>query len=136
MVLGAAITDRGCGYRPWPLRKLHAVLRQQTRLVLLDEHGTSQWCASCSFSNDAEPVRLKEGPSRCNQTKACPKRSCRFHNCVERDRNSALAQCRCFFAMANNGGVRPPPFAHECAKSNQIALVGCLVPLFRSDGDR
>ena len=117
VVMGAAIPDRGCGYRPWPLRKLHAVLRRQSNLILLDEHGSSQFCCSCSFGDESDPVRLIQGPSKCNQTKACPKRSCRFHCCIERDRNSAVILCRIFFFMAQNDGIRPPPFDHPCAKS-------------------
>ena len=120
-VFGAAMCNKGRGYRPWPQKKLYAVLRQQSNLVLLDEHLTSQRCSSCGF-HDLEPGEkhtfTSDGPSKDRQTRKCAKRTCRFHFSVERDLNSARSLLRLFMYMANNGGIRPVAFAHQCAKSN------------------
>ena len=121
VVFGAATCNKGRGYRPWPQKRLFTILREQTELVLLDEHLTSQRCSSCAFQDlghGESHTFTSNGPSHNRQTRACAKRMCRFHVSVERDLNSARSLLRLFMLMANNGGIRPVAFQHQCAKSN------------------
>ena len=121
VVFGAATCNKGRGYRPWPQKRLLSILREQTKLVLLDEHLTSQRCSSCAFQDlghGESHTFTSNGPSHNRQTRACAKRMCRFHVSVERDLNSARSLLRLFMLMAHNDGIRPVAFQHQCVKSN------------------
>ena len=92
-ILGAAMPSQG-RYRGFSFKKWRRVLANQTNLICLCEHMTSQRCSSCGFKEREEHSVLREGPSKCFHTRQCPEGSCRFHVALGRDSNSSRSMFR------------------------------------------
>ena len=66
VVLGACECSSGFGYFPAPLKELRRRLELHTRVVVIDEHYTSQRCSDCAFAEEPSHHRLDAG--RCGDT--------------------------------------------------------------------
>ena len=129
VVFGAAQCFSGWGYSPSPIKDLKKRLRSHTRLVVLDEHFTSQRCSTCAFREPAagevdyrnrKDAFLEPDPKNPNifGVRWCPHQSCKKY--WNRDINAARNIRGIFLEMIRNGQRRPIPFQHPGALSNEV----------------
>jgi len=118
VVLGAAQCSSGFGYFPGPVKELRRRLEQHTRVVVLDEHYTSQRCSKCAFTEKYEESRDKLEPGRSrvdgrrqlHGVRWCPHQDCR--TTWNRDVNAARNMRQVFLHMLRHGHRRPAAFRH------------------------
>ena len=125
VVLGACECSSGFGYFPAPLKELRRRLELHTRVVVIDEHYTSQRCSDCAFAEEPSHHRLDAG--RCGDThesgasgeihgvRWCPE--CR--KLWNRDVNAARNMRQVFLHMLAHGLSRPEGFRHPGALGSQ-----------------
>ena len=127
VVLGACQCSSGFGYFPAPLKELRRRLELYTRVVVLDEHYTSQRCSRCAFA--AAPSYHRLDPGRCGNTHGagasndihgvrwCPE----CETVWNRDVNAARNIRQVFLHMIQHGNHRPEGFKHEGALDDEPA---------------
>ena len=112
VVLGSANVTRGTWYRPVPHRKLVAMLRQSSNVVLVNEYHTSRICGMCGFRGDGHGSWLKPGPSGQHGVRRCPNHECVTSIC-HRDQNSARSIEGIHLHMERHGECRPDAWRME-----------------------
>ena len=129
VVLGACECSSGFGYFPAPLKELRRRLELHTRVVVIDEHYSSQRCSDCAFAEEPSHHRLDAG--RCGDThesgasgeihgvRWCPE--CR--KLWNRDVNAARNMRQVFLRMLAHTDpsrpARPEGFRHPGALGSQ-----------------
>ena len=120
---GAAQCYKGFGYGPSPLNRVRRRLERHARVVVVDEHYTSQRCSLCAFHPErieklpGEHVQMRPGRDRNDGHKEnvhgvrfCPECGTTHHRDVNSARNMRLLGL--FMCMYRR---RPPAFWHPTA---------------------
>ncbi len=130
VAFGAALPSQGFGYAGKPLRLLRRQLAMRCRVVILDEHYTSQVCSGCGHRQGATRQQCKLSPARARkvengrQKELFEVRFCKgcnkfWHRDVNAARNMRLVLEE--IISASPGCVRPRAFLHAGTVTPQSA---------------
>jgi hypothetical protein len=123
VAFGAALPSQGFGYAGKPLRLLRRRLALKCRVVILDEHYTSQVCSRCGHLPDASRDACKMSPARARESdenglhkelfavRFCLACNIHWHRDVNAARNMRLVLAE--IISDSPGCVRPRAFLHE-----------------------
>ena len=131
VTFGAALPSQGFGCAGKPLRLLRRQLAMRCRVVILDEHYTSQVCSGCGHRPEATLAACRMSPAHARESengvhkelfevRFCLGCNKHWHRDVNAARNMRLVLEE--IISASPGCVRPRAFRHAGTETPQTAV--------------